>query len=189
MIVVKALTQLSPCRLKNCTFNHESCKILWLLNHKQSKIWCKSPSARLGDQAMIAIRPVGETCHAHKSVPDIETNVRPILSDIAEPGWLMVRDIQYLQKFAAAATAAAANPAVPAARRRHSLPFSTILTRLTRHPPSTSFPNRSFGLYRFLLFPYTLVGMHDSESRSGRNLFWKIQCHPQSRSFPWLGKE
>lgn len=103
---------------------------------------------------MIAIGPVGETCLAHKSVPDIETNVRPILSDIATLGWLMVRDIQYLQKFAAAAAAAStANPAVPAARcPLHSLPFSTILTRLTRHPLSISFPNRSFGLYRFLLF-------------------------------------
>jgi len=68
----------------------------------------------------------------------------------------MIRDIQYLQKFAtAAATAAtrtAANPAVPAARRRHSFPFSTILTRLTRHPPSISFPNKSFGRCRFFLF-------------------------------------
>lgn len=34
---------------------------------------------------MMANEHVEETCPAHKSVPDIETNVRPILSDIAAP--------------------------------------------------------------------------------------------------------
>lgn len=133
--------------------------VLLIINHVKScnysiiwgKIWCKSPSAnRLGDQAMIAIRSVGETCPAHKSVPDIETNVRPILSDIAALAWLMVRDIQYLQKFAAAA-AATVNPAVLAARRQHSL-LLDYLTRLIRYPPSISFLNRR--TLPFLLIPY-----------------------------------
>lgn len=141
-------------------------------------MWYKSPSAnRLGDQAMIAIRPVRETWPAHKSVPDIETNVRPILSDIAALAWLMVRDIQYLQKFTAAA--ATVNPAVLAARRQHSLPFSTIWRDLFAIPLLS--PSSIEGLYRFLLFR-TLAGMYDSDSRIGKNLFWKIQCHLRSRS-------
>lgn len=128
---------------------------------------------------MIAIGPVGETCPAHKSVPDIETNVRPILSDIAALGWLMVRDIQYLQKFVAAA--AMANPAVPAAR--HSLPFPTILTRLTRRPSSISLPSRSFGLYRFLVY----LGQNAWNPGSAKTYSGKFSVTP-NRALPETGK-
>lgn len=91
-------------------------------------------------RAMIAIEPDGGTCAARKSMPDIETNVRPILSDIATPR--VIDGPRY------SISAKVGTPAAPAARRRHSLPFSNTLTRLTRHPMSPS-STRTFGLYRF----------------------------------------
>lgn len=129
---------------KKENFKLQKQKCLWKIARSstiRNEILCKSPS--VVDCEIERWSQSSPTCAAHKSMPDIETNVRPILSDIATP---KVIDGPRYSISAKVRTPLCLLP-VAGTHFRSRIPWRDLLC----HPTSISFSDKNLRTLPFLL--------------------------------------